>query len=178
MTGIRCVQHALDAAAPAARVPHHPLAEQTRNHLDSRLTASAIAGELRTLRGPHRQTFAATVRLGLAAETRFTELELISADLPGAAPWRDAVRPLANEFAERFLDYLPGPTTRPERVRMPTARLRCGSQSTGATSCSITHCGGDQRAREPLVFGRDRRYPSGYEPGARTSSRQDWSRPR
>jgi len=146
------------------RVPHHPLAEQTRNHLDSRLTASAIAGELRTLRGPHRQTFERPYGWGWLLKLA-SELELISADLSGAAPWRDAVRPLANEFAERLLAYLP-------RADHPT---RAGTHANSAFAlrlaldwCDVVQHHALRRVineRANRWFGRDRRYPAGYEPG-------------
>lgn len=146
------------------RFPHHPLSAQTRNHLDSRLTVSAIAGELRTLRGPHRQTFERPYGWGWLLKLA-SELELLSADLPGAAPWRDAVRPLANEFAERFLAYLP-------RADHPT-RAGTHTNSAFALRLALDWCDVAQhRALRRVIneranrwFGRDRRYPAGYEPG-------------
>ena len=146
------------------RFPHHPLSEQTRKHLDSRLTVSAVAGELRTLRGPHRQTFERPYGWGWLLKLA-SELELLSDRQPGAAPWRDAVRPLADEFAERFLAYLP-------RAEHPT-RAGTHANSAFALRLALDWCEVVQhRALRRVIadranhwFGRDRRYPAGYEPG-------------
>jgi hypothetical protein len=146
------------------RLPQHAEAERSRHHLQQRLTAAAIAGELATLRGPHRQTFERPYGwawlLKLAAE-----LEALAPELAAAAAWRDALRPLAEEFAERFIRFLP-------RADYP---IRAGTHGNSAFALllALDWCDAVQHRRlRGLIseralrwFGHDRRYPAAYEPG-------------
>jgi hypothetical protein len=146
------------------RCPEHAQAAATRAHLQSRLTPEAIAGELTTLRGPNRQTFERPYGwawlLKLAAE-----LELLAAAQPDATPWRNALRPLADEFADRFVAFLP-------RADYP---IRAGTHGNiaFALTLALDWCDVVQHlALRHLIadranrwFGKDRRYPAAYEPG-------------
>jgi len=147
------------------RFPHHSLATATRAHLHARLTQEAIGGELATLlRGPHRQTFERPYGwawvLKLAAE-----LERLGHEQPDAIPWRDAIRPLAAEFASRFMALLP-------RADYPV-RAGIHGNSAFALGLALDWCDQIQhRALRRVImdrsnrwFGRDRRYPAAYEPG-------------
>jgi hypothetical protein len=146
------------------RFPDHPLAEPTRAHLGSRLTATAVAQELATVRKPHRQTFERPYGWGWLLKLA-AELELLALDQPDTSPWRDALRPLAAEFAERFLAYLP-------KADHPS-RAGTHANSAFALRLALDWCDAVQhRALRPVIaeranrwFGRDRRYPAGYEPG-------------
>lgn len=146
------------------RFPHHPLAGQTWAHLGSRLTAAAVAQEIATLRGPHRRTFERPYGWGWLLKLA-AELELLARDQPDTSPWRDALRPLAAEFADRFLAYLP-------KADFPT-RAGTHSNSAFALRLALDWCDAVQHLalrravgeRANCWFGRDRRYPASYEPG-------------
>jgi hypothetical protein len=146
------------------RFPDHPLSEQTRAHLGSRLTAAALAQEIATLRGPHRQTFERPYGWGWLLKLA-AELELLARDQPDASPWRDALRPLAAEFADRFLAYLP-------KADFPT-RAGTHANSAFASRLALDWCDAVQHLalrraigeRANRWFGRDRHYPASYEPG-------------
>lgn len=144
--------------------PGHALAEDSRDHLQRRLTADAAAGELATLRGPHRQTFERPYGWGWLLKLA-AELETLAAIDARAVPWRDALRPLADAFAERFLNHLP-------RADF-AVRSGVHSNSAFALRLALDWCGVVQHlALHALIaeraqrwFGRDRRYPAAYEPG-------------
>lgn len=146
------------------RFPSHAHADETRAYLNRHLTATNAAGELATLNGPHRATFERPYGwawlLALAAD-----LELLARDSDEARVWRDALAPLADAFAERFLDFLP-------RADFPT---RAGTHGNSAFALLLTldWCEANQhlRLRRAISdrantwFGRDRNYPALYEPG-------------
>lgn len=146
------------------RFPLHRHATSTREHLSSHLTAANVAGELATLNGPHRATFERPYGWGwllaLAAE-----LEHLARDDREARAWRDALAPLADAFAERFLDFLP-------RADFPT-RAGTHGNSAFALQLALNWCEATQhlRLRRAIIerantwFGRDRNYPALYEPG-------------
>lgn len=145
------------------RFPEHEAAARTRTHLDVRLTPATIAGELATLAGPYRRTFERPYGWGWLLKLA-AELERLAESLPGARPWRDALRPLADAFAGRFLEYLP-------RAELPT-RVGMHSNSAFALLLALDWCEAVQHRllRRAIVeranrwFGRDRRYPAQYEP--------------
>lgn len=146
------------------RHPDHALAENTRIHLAARLTRDAVAAEIQTLRGPHRATFERPYGWGWLLKLA-AELELLASELPEASSWRDALRPLATEFADRFLAYLP-------RVAQPT---RSGVHTNTAFAlrlaldwCNVVQHQALRRRIEQCAnrwYGGDRRYPAEYEPG-------------
>ncbi len=145
------------------RFPDHELAGATRAHLQARLTPQAIAGELATLRRPHRQTFERPYGWGWLLKLA-AELELLAQEQGETSAWRDAVRPLAGEFAERFLAYLP-------RADYPS-RGGAHVNTAFALLLALAWCDAVQhRALRQAIaeranrwFGRDRRYPAAYEP--------------
>jgi hypothetical protein len=159
-----CVHMHWTLARLLRRFPDHLLAGQSRAHFGSRLTTTAVAQEILTLRGPHRQTFERPYGWGWLLKLA-AELELLTRDQPDASPWRDAVRPLAAEFADRFLAYLP-------KADYPT-RAGTHANSAFALLLALDWCDAVQhRALRRAIgeranrwFGRDRRYPAGYEPG-------------
>ena len=146
------------------RFPGHAQATATRAHLKARLTPTAIAGELTTLRGPNRQTFERPYGWGWMLKLA-AELELLARDQPDAAAWRDALQPLAAEFADRFIRFLP-------RADYPT-RAGTHGNSAFALLLALDWCEAVQhrQLRQAIVerakrwFGGDRRYPARYEPG-------------
>ena len=146
------------------RFPDHARANETQQHLDRRLTASPLAGELATLRGTHRQTFERPYGWGWLLKLA-AELEALADTLPPAVAWRDAVRPLAQAFAERFMAFLP-------RADYPT-RAGTHGNSAFALRLAVDWCDTiEHRALRRTIseranrwFGRDRRYPASYEPG-------------
>jgi hypothetical protein len=159
-----CVHMHWTLARLLRRFPDHLLAGQSRAHFGSRLTATAVAQEIVILRGPHRQTFERPYGWGWLLKLA-AELELLARDQPDASPWRDAVRPLAAEFADRFLAYLP-------KADYPT-RAGTHANSAFALLLALDWCDAVQhRALRRAIgeranrwFGRDRRYPANYEPG-------------
>jgi Protein of unknown function (DUF2891) len=159
-----CVHMHWTLARLLRRFPDHPLSEQTRVHLGSRLTAAAVTQEIATLRGPHRQTFERPYGWGWLLKLA-AELELLACDQPDTSPWRDALRPLAAEFAERFLAYLP-------KADFPT-RAGTHANSAFALRLALDWCDAIQHLalrrvigeRANRWFGRDHRYPASYEPG-------------
>src|SRR5215510_11799507 len=72
------------------RFPAHSLADETRAHLGGRLTRAAVAGELTTLRGPHRQTFERPYGWGWLLKLA-AELEAMAPNRPEALPWLEAL---------------------------------------------------------------------------------------
>jgi hypothetical protein len=158
-----CVHMHWTLARTLRRFPQHSEAARTRSHLDARLTPATVAGELTTLAGPHRRTFERPYGWGWLLKLA-AELELLAQSQPAALRWRDAVRPLADAFAARFLDYLP-------RAELPT-RVGMHSNSAFALLLALDWCEAVQHLalRRAIVeranrwFGRDRRYPARYEP--------------
>jgi hypothetical protein len=158
-----CVHMHWTLARLLRRFPDHPLASRSREHLGTRLTATAIAGELATLAGTHRQTFERPYGWGWLLKLA-AELEQLATVAPDAAAWRDALRPLADAFSDRFLAYLP-------RAAFAT-RAGVHSNSAFALLLALDWCEAVQHLalrqaigqRANLWFGRDRRFPADYEP--------------
>ena len=146
------------------RFPDHSRAQESRAQLATRLTTDAIAGELATLHGPNRQAFERPYGwawlLKLAAE-----LEALAAFDAEVTRWRDALRPLAQHFADQFLAFLP-------RADYPT-RAGTHGNSAFALHLALDWCDvvGHRALRQAVVeranrwFAHDRRYPAEYEPG-------------
>lgn len=130
--------------------------------LDEHLNPEAIGGELAYLKQANRRSFERTYGwawlLKLAAE-------LETLEHPRAANWRDALRPLAQAFADKARDFFP-------RQDYP---IRTGVHPNTAYSLSLTldyaQAVGD-KALAALVadramhyFAADRAAPLGWEPG-------------
>jgi hypothetical protein len=146
--------------------PQHAGAPACRAHIDARLTPDNVAGELATLAGPHRASFERPYGWGwllaLAAELE----KLAQTNHQGSARhWRDALRPLADEFASRFIEFLP-------RAHYPT-RAGTHGNSAFALLLALDWCDAvEHRALRRAIneqanrwFGRDRNYPAQFEPG-------------
>ena len=143
--------------------PHHVHADAIRQHVDQRFTAANVRGELSTLGGPHRASFERPYGwawlLKLAAE-----LTMLAEQDRAAIRWCDAIAPLAQAFADRFVDFLP-------RATYPT---RAGTHGNSAFALLLAldfsdtaqHRGLHRSIveRANVWFGRDRRYPADYEP--------------
>ena len=143
--------------------PHHPDADATRRHFEQRLTAANMQGELATLSGPHRGSFERPYGWGWLLKLA-AELKLLAAEDRAAAQWFAVLAPLAQAFADRFIDFLP-------RATYPT-RAGTHGNSAFALLLALDYCETVQhRALHRLIaeranhwFGRDRRYPAEYEP--------------
>lgn len=143
--------------------PNHAAAVESWQHLDLRLSADNIAGELGTLAQPHRASFERPYGWGWLLKLA-TELQLLAATRPYAAAWRDALGPLARTFADRFVDFLP-------RADYPN-RSGAHGNSAFALLLALDYCAANEhRVLQRLIverahrwFGRDRRYPADYEP--------------
>jgi hypothetical protein len=133
--------------------------------LDAHLSPANVAAELAYLAQPSRATFERTYGwawlLKLAAE-----LKLWRADFPDgpASRWDDALAPLAQAFAARFVDHLP-------RSAYP---IRAGTHANGAFALDLAldyaqaapHAPLDAlvRSRARDWFTPDAAYPARYEP--------------
>lgn len=158
-----CVHMHWSLARVLRQYPRQPDATAIRDHFDERLTTDAIAGELQTLAGPHRASFERPYGWGWLLKLA-AELEHLAASDAKAARWRDALAPLAQAMADRFVTFLP-------RATYPT---RAGTHGNSAFALLLTldYCEATQhRALHHAViesanrwFGRDRRYPANYEP--------------
>ena len=81
-----------------------------------------------------------------------------------ARRWCDAIAPLAQAFADRFVDFLPRatyPTRAGAHGNSAFALLLALDFSDSAEHRALHHSIGE---RANLWFGRDRRYPADYEP--------------
>lgn len=143
--------------------PQHGCADAARRHFEQRLTADHVVGELATLSGPHRASFERPYGWGWLLKLA-AELKMLAAEDHRAARWHDALAPLAQAFADRFIDFLP-------RAAYPT-RAGAHGNSAFALLLALDYCEAVQhRALHRLVseranawFGHDRRYPANYEP--------------
>ena len=143
--------------------PLHPHADATRRHFEERLTEANTQGELATLARPHHGSFERPYGWGWLLKLA-AELHLLAADDRAAARWRDILAPLAQAFADRFVDFLP-------RAAYPT-RAGTHGNSAFALLLALDYCDTVQHRalhrliaeRANLWFGRDRRYPAEYEP--------------
>ena len=143
--------------------PRHAHAEAARQHFERRLTADHVIGELVTLSGPHRASFERPYGWGWLLKLA-AELNILAAEDRTTARWRDELAPLAQVFADRFIDFLP-------RATYP---IRGGAHSNSAFALllALDYCEAVQhRALHQMIgeranswFGRDRRYPADYEP--------------
>jgi len=146
------------------RHPDHSHDAASRAQLHATLAPEKIAGELATLRAPHRQSFERPYGWGWLLKLA-AELEALARTDADALRWRDALQPLAQEFAQRFLDFLP-------RADYPT-RVGTHGNSAFALRLALDWCEArEHRALRRSIseranrwFGRDRRYAANYEPG-------------
>ncbi len=133
-------------------------------HFDSRLTPAAIAGECVYFAAAGRGAFERPYGWGWLLQL-WTELDALAAQSPAAARWRDALNPLAEQLADRFVGWLP---------RAEFA-VRAGTHGNSAFALILALHYAQRRGHAPLAamiaersqrwFASDRSYPAEYEPG-------------
>lgn len=139
-------------------------APRIRATFDLHFAPANIETEAAYLRHPARQSFERTYGWAWLLKLQ-TELMLLAEADPQAARWRDALQPLADLIAERYLHYLP----------LADYPIRAGTHANSAFGLlfaldyaeKIQHIALRKliAAKANQWFGRDRRYPARYEPG-------------
>ncbi len=157
-----CVHMHWTLARCLRRFPQADFAASVRVHLDTRLTAKAVAQEIAYF-SAQRASFERPYGWGWLLKLQ-AELVALAAQDARAAPWRDALAPLAHHLADRLIDFLP---------RADFA-VRTGSHGNSAFAlllaldyaAALQHRALAQAisARAQRWFGADRRYPAGFEP--------------
>jgi hypothetical protein len=144
--------------------PTLPEAPQIQLALNRHFTVANIAREITYLHRPASQSFERTYGWAwlLKLQTELMHLSTVNED---ASEWRDRFEPLANLFAERYLQFLP-------LAQFP---IRAGTHANSAFGLlfALEYAEGAQHiALRKLIerkahawFGHDRRYPAAYEPG-------------
>lgn len=159
-----CVHMHWTLARCLRRFPSGSAAAAIATHFDARLTSPNIAGEIAYLGERGRASFERPYGWGwlLALHAELSALAALRAD---AARWCDALAPLAELIAARFVDLLP-------RLDYP---VRAGTHNNTAFALALAHdyaqaCRHaalrraiEERARAWFVL--DQRYPADYEPG-------------
>lgn len=145
---------------------NHIAHEQGAVHalLDAQFTGHKVSGEVAYLREPSRQTFERPYGWAWLLKLQ-TELTGLAQTRPYAAPWRDALQPLADLLVLRTLDYLP----------LAEFPVRAGTHGNSAFALlfMLDYAEATQpaalrtliHAKAHAWFGGDRQYPAGYEPG-------------
>jgi hypothetical protein len=159
-----CVHMHWTLARLLRRHPDHAHSDASRAQLNATLRPEKIAGELAALRAPNRRSFERPYGWGWLLKLA-AELDALADSDADAVRWRDALQPLAQEFAQRFIDFLP-------RADYPT-RVGAHGNSAFALRLALDWCEAQQHRalrrsiseRSNRWFGRDRRYPAAYEPG-------------
>lgn len=145
-------------------LPDAPERSGIARHLDLRLSARRIAGEIAYFQAPARSSFERPYGWGWLLKLQ-QALSLAACDDAQATAWRDAVAPLATLIAERCIEFL---ARSQHPVRAGThgnSAFALGfalqwARAAGHTALANAVC---ERARS--WFGSDRRYPADYEPG-------------
>lgn len=137
--------------------------EGLRGVLDQRLTATNVAVEAAYLRD--RPRFERPYGWGWAAALAAASDDAAADDVPGAAGWARATRPLFDAVADRVVDWLP-------KLAYP---LRSGEHPNLAFGLGLVHDAATRFGRSDVVevidarakhwFGADRGYPARWEPG-------------
>ena len=157
-----CVHMHWTLARCLRRFPQADYAAAIRAHLNTRLTAAAVAQEIAYF-SAERASFERPYGWGWLLKLQAELMALAAAD-PGAAPWPDALAPLAQHLADRLIDFLP---------RADFA-VRAGTHGNSAFALlhaldygdAVQHRALAQAigARAQRWFGADRRYPARFEP--------------
>ena len=140
--------------------PHHPDADATRRTSSSGYCGE-LHGELATFSGPHRGSFERPYGWGWLLKLA-AELKLLAAE-DRRARWFAVLAPLAQAFADRFIDFLPRARIQHAPELMATRRSPCSCTRLLRDRAAPCAASLDRRARQPLVR-PDRRYPAEYEP--------------
>lgn len=145
-------------------VPALPEARDIATIFDTHFTTAQVAGEIAYLNQPSRTSFERTYGWAWLLKLQTELIELARHDARATA-WRDALQPLADAFAERYLHFLP----------IGQYPIRAGTHANSAFGLlfaldyadAIGHLALRRRINEKAHawFGRDRRYPAAYEPG-------------
>ncbi len=144
--------------------PDLPENHQIRTAFDQRFNSANVAAEVAYLREPGRETFERTYGWAWLLKLQ-SELMALAHDNAEAVVWRDALQPLVDTIVERYLHFLP----------MAQYPIRSGTHANSAFGLlfALDYAERAQHlalrkliaAKANVWFGRDRRYPAGYEPG-------------
>lgn len=144
--------------------PDLPEAEEIRATFDRRLTDDNVAVEVDYLRHPAHRAFERTYGWAWLLKLQ-AELIALAHNDARASAWRDALQPLAELIAERYLEFLP-------RADYPIRTGTHGNSAFGLLfALDYAECTQHIALRKLIAtkanawFGRDRRYPAAYEPG-------------
>lgn len=144
--------------------PQLPEAAAIRAHLAAAFTAHKVAGEVAYFDAAGRATFERPYGWGWLLMLH-AELARLAQDDARAAPWRDALAPLAHLLAERLRAFLP---------RQDHA-VRAGTHGNTAFALVLAHAWAVHFGNTTLAaligerahgwFAADRAFPAHYEPG-------------
>lgn len=144
--------------------PALPEAAEIRLAFDRHFTDANLAAEIAYLQQPSRQSFERTYGWAWLLKLQTELIALASADQRATA-WCTALQPLTDIFVERYMQFLP----------LSHYPIRGGTHANSAFGLlfALEYTEAAQHfALRKLVtekantwFGRDRRYPSAYEPG-------------
>jgi hypothetical protein len=144
--------------------PDSAQVSQIRKIFDLHFSPEKVNGEIAYLHRPSSRSFERTYGWAWLLKLHAELIQLAKAD-DSAAGWRDALAPLANLFADRYLQFLP-------LAQFP---IRVGTHANSAFGMllALDYAERTQHlALKKLIiqksntwFGRDQRYPASYEPG-------------
>lgn len=144
--------------------PDLPERAQIVNALNERFTAANVAAEIAYLQQPARAAFERPYGWAWLLKLQ-TELIALAQSDAEASAWRDALEPLADVIAERYLHFLP----------LAQYPIRAGTHTNSAFALLFALDYAECRqhvalrnlvaAKAHAWFDRDRRYPAAYEPG-------------
>jgi hypothetical protein len=137
-------------------------ASEIRSALNGNLTSENVAKEVAYLKQPNRQSFERTY--GWAWLLKLAE-ELQTWEDTDGRKWASALRPLADEIANRYLAFLPKQTYAIRTGVHPNTAFGLAfaldyAKTAGDEKLKILLA---QRARD--YYGRDVNYPAAWEPG-------------
>jgi hypothetical protein len=146
------------------RQPDFPEAAEITALLDRQFTSAHVATEIAYLHQPSRTTFERTYGWAWLLKLQ-AELTETARTQPRAVAWRDALQPLADAFADRYLQFLP-------LAQFP---IRAGTHTNSAfgllLALDYADTAGQVALRDRINrsardwYGDDQNYPAGYEPG-------------
>ncbi|RJF99619.1 DUF2891 domain-containing protein [Noviherbaspirillum saxi] len=146
------------------RVPDIAEAERIAESFDRHFTRANVAAEIDYLQHPEHRSFERTYGWAWLLKLQ-AELRMLALRNTRAQAWSDALQPLADLLVERYLHYLP----------LANYPIRAGTHANSAFGLLLALDYAEQvqhlALRKLIIgkanswFGRDRRYPAGYEPG-------------
>jgi hypothetical protein len=141
--------------------PHLPEAEEIRRTLDTTLTAGNLAMEAAYLRQPNRASFERTY--GWAWLLKLTE-ELDGWDDPDGRRWAENLQPLAEAFAQAYLEFLPKQDYPIRRGVHPNTAFGLAFALDYARTVGHQPLEALLLERARTYFAGDRDYPARWEP--------------